>query len=206
MVMNHADLFAAPSFTLVLIRHAQPDVQPDIPAREWGLSPEGKAQAAQLAAVLAPFNIARVVASKERKALETGYILAAQLGVACSAADDLHEHERDVADYFDSREMFLDRVRQLFHEPQALVFGRETGAAAAERFARAVEAVMQDGGATGNGNTAIVTHGTVLSLYYARITGQDPYTFWSDLGFPGFVVVDWPARTLRQIVAHPLEV
>lgn len=201
---NHADSPAVQACTLVLIRHAQPDVRPVVPAREWGLSPEGKAQAAQLADLLTPFNIARVVASKERKALETGYILASHLGIACSAADGLHEHERDVADYFDSREAFHDRVRQLFAEPESLVFGQETGAAASDRFAQAVEAVMQ-GGAAGQ-NTAIVTHGTVLSLYVARITGQDPYPFWSELGFPGYVVVDWPARTLRQVVARPLEV
>jgi broad specificity phosphatase PhoE len=202
--MNHADSPDVQACTLVLIRHAQPDVHPEVPAREWGLSPEGKAQAAQLAELLAPFNIAHVVGSEERKALETAYILAFHLRTTCAAADGLHEHERDVADYFDSREAFRERVRQLFAEPDRLVFGQETATAASDRFARAVEAVMHDGPA--RQNTAIVTHGTVMSLYVARITGQDPYTFWSELGFPGYVVVDWPARTLRQTVARPLEV
>lgn len=202
--MDHADSYVMPRCTLVLIRHAQPDVQPEVPAHRWALSPEGRAQSAQLAERLAPLNIARIVTSVERKALETGQIVAERLGVVWSEAGDLHEHERDVSDYFDSREAFLDHVRRLFAEPQALVFGRETGAAAADRFARAVEVVMGNGPAMQS--TAIVTHGTVLALYYARITGQDPYPFWSELGFPGYIVIDWPARTLRQIVARPLDV
>lgn len=202
--MEHADSFVIPRCTLALIRHAQPDVRPEAPPREWGLSPEGRAQAALLAGRIAPLSIARVVASVERKALETGQILAERLGVPCSTAHGLHEHERDVSDYFDSREVFLDHVQRLFAQPHSLVFGRETAAAAADRFAQAVEAVMGD--APTPQNTAIVTHGTALALYYARITGQDPYPFWSELGFPGYIVVDWPARTLRQTVARPLEV
>ena len=54
---------------LVLVRHAMPDVRPEVPAREWHLGDDGRGAARNLGQML-PVG-ARLVASDEPKAIET---------------------------------------------------------------------------------------------------------------------------------------
>jgi broad specificity phosphatase PhoE len=37
---------------------------------------------------------------------------------------------------------------------------------------------------------AVVTHGTVIALYVAELTGEDPFTLWRRMGLPSFAVLD----------------
>jgi broad specificity phosphatase PhoE len=53
---------------LVLVRHAMPDVLPDVPAREWHLGDDGRGAARKLGQMPARTHL---VASDEPKAIET---------------------------------------------------------------------------------------------------------------------------------------
>src|SRR5205823_2550130 len=77
---------------LILIRHARPVVEPDVPSSRWHLSDEGRADCRPLAARLTPLGASWVFASVEPKAWETGAIVAQRLEVPCSAVAGLHEH------------------------------------------------------------------------------------------------------------------
>jgi broad specificity phosphatase PhoE len=99
---------------------------------------------------------------------------------------------------FRSQEGFRSRVAQVLSEPEKLSMGSETGNQAYERFASAIDIVLgqQDG------NLAVVTHGTVMSLFVARAAGIDPVRFWQRLGLPAFVVLSVPGFGLVDIVDH----
>jgi broad specificity phosphatase PhoE len=70
----------------------------------------------------------------------------------------------------------------LFVHADMLVMGSETATQARERFARAVEAVLQRHMA---GNVVIVARGTVITLFVAAVAGIEPFPLWQRLGLPG---------------------
>jgi broad specificity phosphatase PhoE len=137
-----------------------------------------------------------VVSSDELKALETGAILADSLGLPCRSALGLQEHRRETGKIVD-RETFMSQVANLFACPDEVVFGLESANQALTRFSEAIQSVMDS---CLEPSVAIVSHGTVMSLYYGAVTGLDPYQFWSQLGLPGFYTVSWPDRVLQSLV------
>ena len=171
---------------LVLIRHARPVVDPSQPARAWPLSDEGREGARRLVERLRPLGLTRVVSSVEPKAWETGAIVAQRLGVPCSAAPGLEEHDREGAPFLAPEA--LDRaLDDFFARPDELVYGRETANQALERFAAAVAAVEAG---YPDERLAISSHGTVISLLVARRRGVDGRAFQRGLAMPDVVVIE----------------
>ena len=182
---------------LILVRHSLPELAPGGPASSWRLSDEGRRRCESLAGQLATYDLARVVTSMEPKAAETGEIVARILGVPYETWTGLHEHERGVVESLGSAEEFQARVADLFRHPGEVVFGHESADEAHRRFAQAVADVLQS---YPTGNLAIVTHGTVLSLYVARRAGREPVAFWKSLGLPSFAVLSLPQLDLLRVV------
>ncbi len=171
---------------LILVRHSQPQIVPQVPARQWKLSAAGRRRCEPLARRVAPYRPARIFTSREPKAVETARAIAEALGVAWETAADLHEHDRTGEVFYQDRAAFVERVRDFFAHPDKLVFGRETADQAHRRFVAAVHAL-----AAGHpeGTQAIVTHGTVMSLFVSRAAGLDPYPLWQRLGLPAYLVL-----------------
>jgi broad specificity phosphatase PhoE len=174
---------------LILVRHSMPEIVPGVPASQWCLSDVGRRRCERLAQRLVSYQPHFVVASLEPKAIETGQIVARILGIPIETAPDLHEHERPNVEPFGTREQFEARVSRLFEHPAELIFGTETADQAHRRFAGAIDDVLAT---ERSGNLAVVTHGTVLTLFVARAAGLDPVPFWKRLGLPGFVVLSLP--------------
>lgn len=183
---------------LVLVRHARPAVEPDRPPSQWRLSDEGREQCRELARQLAPLGVRRVVASVEPKAWQTGAIVAQRLGVPCSAAPDLHEHDRDGAPYLAARADVERAVAELFARPDELVYGRETAAQVRDRVAAAVDGVLV---AYPDQTVAIATHGTAIALFLAARCGIDPLPFWRALRLPDLVVLERPSFALVDVTS-----
>ena len=182
---------------LILVRHSLPVIAGEQQASQWPLSDEGRRRCIPLAELLATYHPSAIVTSMEPKAIETGKIVGQQLGIPVEAAPDLHEHERPGTD-LDTVEQFRDKVARLLDHPGEQVFGTETGDEARERFSAAIEKVMRRFPV---GNPAIVSHGTVMSLFVARAAGIDPVPFWKGLGLPAFVVLSHPELALLDVVA-----
>ena len=185
---------------LILVRHSLPVIATEQQASQWPLSEEGRRRCIPLAELLAAYHPSGIVTSTEPKAIETGRIVGQQLGVPVEAAPDLHEHERPGTDLV-TVEQFQDKVARLLENPDEQVFGAETGDEARKRFSAAVDTVLQRFPA---GNLAIVSHGTVMSLFVARAAGIDPVPFWKGLGLPAFVVLSHPGLALLEIVTTVL--
>ena len=182
---------------LILVRHSLPEIRADRTAAEWQLSEAGRQRCLPLAEELRSLDPAFIVTSREPKAAETGRLVAAALDLPFEEHADLHEHDRRGVPLMQSREAFEVLVTRLFREPDLLVFGQETATEARERFTAAVRAVMER---YREGNVAVVSHGTVITLYVAEVTGLDPIPFWRSLGLPALVALSWPACELQRVV------
>ena len=178
---------------LVFIRHSQSQPEAKVPARQWSLTAEGRRRCEPLAEQLLPYKLDVIVTSTEPKASETGELVAQKLEIPCRVMQNLHEHERETAPYFATREEFLAAVSNLLVRPDELVFGDETAHEARARFDGAVKTVLA---AYPRDNIAIVTHGTVLSLFVNQLTGQSIYPFWQRLGMPAIVAFSTPKMEL----------
>lgn len=182
--------------TLMLVKHSLPRIDPARPARQWPLAAEGRRRCVSLAERLAPYAPAALVASVEPKASETAALVAARLGMAWETAEGLHEHDRSNVGFLGEEE-WQAAIARFFARPDELVLGRETATQARQRFARAVAEVLER---TGEGNVAIVAHGTVIALYVAARAGVEPLPLWQRLGLPSFVALSLPDHRLLATV------
>jgi broad specificity phosphatase PhoE len=184
------------SNTLILIRHSQSQRHPNHPASQWPLTEEGRRRCIPLAERLAAYAPDVIVTSRERKASETGALVATQLGLSVEAADGLHEHLRERAGWLSNPD-FEQSVTAFFTCPDALVFGEETASQAGARFDTAVQTVRAAHPAK---HIAIVSHGTVMSLFVAQHAGIAPLPFWKSLGMPALVALSLPDFRLLEVV------
>ena len=184
---------------LILVKHSTPAIIESVPAREWRLSEAGRIRAGQLAGWLRLRQPHMIISSLEPKAQETAEILARQLGLDHRSVSGLHEHDRRNSPYYSTDE-FQELIREFFERPTELVFGKETAGQSLARFSTAVNHVLK----TFTERTiAIVTHGTVIALFVAQLTGQDGYSLWRELGLPSFVTLDLQSRKLLETVNLP---
>ena len=182
--------------TLLLIRHSQSQQEPERPASQWPLTAEGRRRCIALADRLAAYAPDVIVTSRERKASETGTLVAAQLGLPIQMADGLHEHQREHVGWLSNQE-FEPTVVAFFTRPDELVFGEETADQAGARFNAAVRDVIAS---YPGQNVAIVAHGTVITLFVAQHAGMAPLPFWKRLGMPVMVVFSLPELRLLEVI------
>jgi len=173
---------------LILVKHSLPEILPEIPASEWHLSAEGRRRCQVLADELAGLDPDLIFSSSEPKAQETAQIVAQQLVKPLFIAPGLHEHERKTI-RFTSEEQFEASVKKFFGQPDALIFGEETAAKCLSRFSSAVNQLMSQ---NRDLNLVVVSHGTVITLFVANNCGIEPFSFWSHLDLPSFIVLSLP--------------
>ncbi len=185
---------------LILIKHAMPQVDVETPAHQWRLHPEGVAASGTLAErlVSARYAPTRIVASLEPKATETGSIIAERLHLPFATAEGLHEHDRRDAGFL-AREKFAAHMRDLFAQPDAVVFGSESASAALARYAAAIDGLIAE--EPGDGDVVIVSHGTVMSLFVAKRSHVDATELWASLGLPSYIALELPNYRIIEIVA-----
>jgi broad specificity phosphatase PhoE len=183
---------------LLLVRHSLPEIRADIPSVQWDLSTVGRLRCEPLARKLKGYSPSVVVTSIEPKAVQTGAIVAQNLGIPALSFTGLHEHERaEVVSGI--RGNFETLLANFFAKPKKLIFGRETAEQALERFLHAMKDVFLKYPA---GNTVVVTHGTVITLWTTNLVGGDPFTFWKRLGMPSMVVFSRPDLKLIKVIEN----
>ena len=180
---------------LILVKHSLPEIDENVPAREWRLSEEGRVRAKLLADRLRPYQPEVVVSSVEPKARQTAETVGAELGLVSHVVEGLHEHDRSRVPFY-SKEEFQTLVQGFFAKPDMLVFGDETAGQALTRFRESVNAIVKT---YEDKKLVIVAHGTVISLFVSWLTGQDGYLIWKDLGLPSFVFLDLQSKTLVKM-------
>jgi broad specificity phosphatase PhoE len=84
-------------------------------------------------------------------------------------------------------------MHEFFLKPGELVLGTETADQAHARFYRSVHAILKE---HPDKTVAIVTHGTVISLFVSRLTGSSDFELWNMLGLPSFIAIELRSNTL----------
>ena len=179
---------------LILVKHSLPEIVEGRPAREWVLAEDGRERARKLIALLLPYQPEIILSSVEPKAWETASILADVLGLTVQVVNGLQEHDRSMSPYYTKGE-FEKLVQEFFEKPDLLVFGKETARQSLARFRETVEIAME---AHKDKSIMIVSHGTVISLFVAWLTGCDGLALWQSLGLPSFVVLDIHSRAVLR--------
>ena len=183
--------------SLLLIKHSTPEIQPELPANQWHLSDEGRKGAHRLASSLARFSPMKLFSSEEPKAIETSTILARSGHLTSRTAAGLHEHRRNGVAW-STREKFEGNVLAFFAKPDELVFGEETAAQARSRFANTIDKLIED---NVDDTVAVVSHGTVITLFVGTHNQADPYHFWQSLTMPSMVVLSRPDFQITDVVS-----
>ena len=178
---------------LVLVRHAQVRLDPELPPRLWELTAEGRAAAERLAQLPVFVGVAAVVTSPEPKARATAEPIATAAGVELRVEQDLREAERGPAPVAD-RARFVAQVDAWLGG--APVPGWESVDAAAARIVACVARLLGEL----TGDVVLVSHGTVLSLYLAGLRGDErvALTDWEAIPLPAVAVVDPAGRRILE--------
>jgi len=150
--------------TVYLLRHAETRWDRITPPVKWILSERGKSDACLLASSGVFDHIDIIIASGEEKAIVTALPIAERLGkeiITCEELNDLYKGESVLEDG-----EFFKAVESCFKNPCESLNGWETANHALGRFSRKIEEIDF---AYDDKNILIVSHGCVLSLYFARV-------------------------------------
>ena len=169
---------------LYLIRHASPNVQPNVPPAQWNLSERGIEEATRLASMARAWVLRALYASTEAKARATALIVGEACGLGATVVQGLEELRFD--EWIGNADAFSDAVKSILEHPQAVVRGAERASAASARFAAAVRIIEQ-----GALPAAVVSHGRVLTAYLAELLSlDDPFALWRSMPMPGWALLD----------------
>lgn len=171
---------SSPSAQLILIRHAAPVIEPGRAAKAWTLPPDAVGPVERLGAQIDAERLVEIVSSTETKAVATAEMLAKRFSMAWRIAEGLHEHERGVLPWM-AEDQWRAQLAEFFARQDELIFGLETANRALQRFRAAVKSTLDTARA---GDVVIVSHGTVMSLLLAEITGEDAFEIWDSLKMP----------------------
>lgn len=181
---------------IILIRHSETKQNPQASSHTWQLTKRGRERCESLGKKLKPCGVSRIITSEEQKAILTGQLTADVLDIPCETAPALGETKRDTLPYFDKIEDFWAAIENGMRHPDDLVFGEETFTDARTRFANSIDALVAK---YPDDKLAIVTHGTVMSLYVSHLTGEDVYTFWRSLQMPTYAILDLDSKSLVEL-------
>ncbi|WP_421592169.1 histidine phosphatase family protein [Shinella sp. M27] len=150
------------------ITHPQVRIDPAVLVPDWGLSERGRERASLAASADWAKEIARFVASAERKAIETADILSAgRISVETDHA--MGENDRSATGFLPP-DAFEDAANWFFAHPQESFKGWERAADAQTRIVAAVERLLANHDP--NVPIAFVGHGGVGTLLKCHLLGK----------------------------------
>lgn len=180
---------------LYLVRHAEVILRGDVHPSEWRLSPQGQADARDLARSPVWSSVELVASSPEEKTKETATPIAEAAGVELHVEHDLREVERGLSGLV-SAEEYAALVAAHFATPDSSVGDWERGADARERVVTCIERLASETEAP----ICVVSHGMVLSHYLAHLRDLDIPSIdeWRTITLPAVAAVELESRRLSQ--------
>jgi len=172
---------------IIFLRHADTQKDPNLNATLWGLSEEGKKQAKEVVNLPIMNEVDVIYVSREKKTTLTVEPLAKKLGREAIPLAFFDEVKRGNK-FLTKDEFEAEKVKQL-KDLDYHAFGGESGKEALARFKRGVEQISKEN--TGK-TILIVTHGTVLNIYFADLlnTYDKLPKRWQKTAFCAYGVVE----------------
>ena len=156
----------------IFIRHASPIIDKSLSPREWILSKEGEKQVVQLTREGVVHQIDLLVSSQERKAILTAEGIRNALDhkkIPEIITDKrLNEVDRTKGPFFDTFHEFKTNVKKTFIERDKSFFTWEPIESAVARIIDCIDE-LQTKYSTKHKTIGIVSHGTIISLYFAKV-------------------------------------
>ncbi|MFX0044435.1 MAG: histidine phosphatase family protein [Candidatus Hermodarchaeota archaeon] len=179
-----------------LLRHAETKLDPGVPADRWHISEVGAGSAQVLASSGVFDNVDMIVTSAEDKAYETALPIAKRIDADITRNSSFNELNRGTGP-FTSHEEYLERVHSALSVPESSICGWETAANALRRFEQGIHNIESE---TAARSLLLVSHGLVLSLYFAHLLGtEEVYKRWRRLDFCSWGTVR-NSRVVKDIV------
>jgi broad specificity phosphatase PhoE len=147
------------------LTHPQVQIDPHVAVPDWGLSEIGRQRVQALVSAGWLASATQVIASAERKAIETAEPICAALGISLEIRAAMHENDRAATGFLPPPE-FEAVADQFFARPQESVRGWERAIDAQARIVREVETVLARGA---DGDVLFVGHGGVGTLLYCHV-------------------------------------
>ena len=173
---------------IIFLRHAKTKVDNTLPIADWFLTDDGVEHAKEVSGDSVFNDVDLMFASTERKAVDTAKPIAERLNKEIIQVENLGEIKRPNAE-----KITLEEYKRL----KSVVFsnfdksegGWETANRALSRFSEAVEDIDKK---YENKVILIVAHGTVMSLYFAKIQGKmnELFSRWKSLGFCEWGIIE----------------
>ena len=167
---------------IYLIRHGAPVPDPAVSSHLWPIDSDKSSQIKAFA-LRFPDGVSTIYPSTEQKALSTALRLAPLWNARVAQGNPgFDEQQRHTVGWYEDVADFRAAVSQLFDHPNEVVFGEESAVQALARFKNAIAALPKTDDAV-----AVVTHGTVMALYLADISGRPATYIWQRiqaLGMP----------------------
>jgi broad specificity phosphatase PhoE len=153
--------------SVFFITHPEVVVDPLIPVPQWKLSPRGLARVRRMLEQAWVADIGHIVASEERKAMDTAELLAGHLGLSFATRAELGENDRSATGYLQRGE-FEATADLFFKQPDRSVRGWEPARAAQARIVDAIDGILK---AAPPVNMAVIAHGGVGALLMCKLKG-----------------------------------
>lgn len=184
--------------SLFFLRHAHTQKDPSQPAHTWNLSERGVAESNELANLKAFQSINHIYVSGEKKTVLTIDSLAKKLGISPTILPAFDEVRR--GDVFITDTAFKEEKRRQFENLSYHAFGGESCLDALIRFEHGIDSVIKK---NPDGNILIVSHGTILTLYFAKIKCalDSLYERWRNISFCGYGIIE-NGKIIRDIVSE----
>jgi broad specificity phosphatase PhoE len=181
---------------VILVRHAEPQIEIEVPASAWSLTARGEESTRRLIPRLATLRPGVIWSSPERKALQTAGLLAEGLELSLQQDDRFSEQGADVGQFLTDYAEFRALVRHHFEHPDEVVLRGESSRAAGERFGEGVTSILEAGSRE---VPVIVSHGRIMASWLSSITGEPAMEIWTRFRMPDLVEVDLDAKRYRSI-------
>ena len=174
--------------TIVFLRHAETIINQDIPVDEWEISENGKKTTKEIIVSGIFDDIDKIIASEERKAIQTASFLAERLGKKIITNSDFNELGRG-GGYVYSKNQYEKQVKKLFEVGRSEIKEWEEARSALRRIMRAIDYINKE---YSNMKILVVSHGIVLSLYFSHLLGikkEEYFNRWKRMEFCGFGII-----------------
>jgi len=154
---------------LWFVTHPEVIVDPTVPVTRWHLSEIGRQRMIAFAMLPLLRNVDRIFSSDETKAAEAAQILADRLGLGVTRLATLGENDRSATSVL-PKDSFEQAANEFFARPDDSYRGWERACDARARIVDAVAQVLHQRGDS-DGDTVIVSHGAVGTLYKCHLKG-----------------------------------
>ena len=166
--------------TYVFLRHAQ--VTKDITEHsdKWILSDKGIKFIEEVAATGIFDDVDTIISSLQKKVIQTAYFLADRLDKDIITNPSINEINKGSAIVEDPEE-YEKQVEKVLEKPDESISGWETANQASKRFQLGIDRIEKE---HSHKKILIVTHGIVLTLYFASIlreTTEETISRWKKL-------------------------